>query len=189
GYRRIGSEVERWPGFSSPPMFSLGVEWLIGLAATDVDLIPASTWLAQIALTRTSGSVWTRWNPDINPDRHARAIIREYYSTIRGAHDADMVQVARSAGVPLSIVERDMSIAALDEELDEPPSALDAWTSLILSGIPDIEEGLKGSAAWPPSWAELGEVDYLYRQRTLLVRDAYVDRVRGIVPSVPVEQD
>jgi Subtilase family len=72
---------------------------------------------------------------------------------------------------------------------DEPPSTLRTWTSLILSGIPDVDEGLAGSAAWPPSWAELGEVDYLYRQRTLLVRDADVDRVRAIVPSVPVEQD
>jgi subtilisin family serine protease len=79
-------------------------------------------------------------------------------------------------------------MAASDWGRGEPPSPLHAWINLILSGIPDVEESLEGSAAWPPNGAELGEVDYLYRERTLLVRDAYVDRVRAIVPSVPVAQ-
>jgi subtilisin family serine protease len=71
----------------------------------------------------------------------------------------------------------------------EPGSPLDAQIRLILSGIPDVEEGLDGAAAWPPNWAESGKVDYLYRDRTLLVRDADIDRVRAIVPSEPVEHD
>ncbi len=76
-----------------------------------------------------------------------------------------------------------------DEGREEPRSRLDAQIGLILSGIPDVEEGLEGAAAWPPDWAERGAVDYLYRERTLLVRDADLDRVRAIVPSVPVEHD
>ena len=76
-----------------------------------------------------------------------------------------------------------------DEGRDEPRSSLDAQIRLILSGIPDVQEGLEGAAAWPPDWAERGEVDYLYRKRTLLVRDADADRVRAIVPSIPVEHD
>ena len=188
GYPRIGPEVERWPEFTSPPMFSLGVEWLIGLAATDAVLIPDSTWLARVTLTRTSGSVWTRWNLDVDPELRARTVIREsHYSTIRDAR-ADMVQVARSAGVPLSIVERDISMAAPVWYRDRPRSPLHAWINLIVSGIPNVEEGLEGSAAWPPNWAELGEVDYLYRERTLLVHDTHVDRVMAIVPSVAVAQ-
>jgi subtilisin family serine protease len=71
----------------------------------------------------------------------------------------------------------------------EPRSRLEAQINLILHGMPGIEEGLPGAAAWPPNWAELDEVDYLYRERTLLVRDADVDRVRAIVPSEPVEHD
>ncbi len=70
-----------------------------------------------------------------------------------------------------------------------PRSRLEAQINLILHGMPGIEEGLAGAAAWPPNWAEIGEVDYLYRERTLLVRDADVDRVRAIVPSEPVEHD
>jgi hypothetical protein len=52
---------------------------------------------------------------------------------------------------------------------------LGAWIRLILSGLPS-------SAAWPPNWAGLGYADYLYRERTFLVRDADVDRVGGLVP-------
>jgi subtilisin family serine protease len=76
-----------------------------------------------------------------------------------------------------------------DEGRDEPRSSLDAQIRLILSGIPGVSEGLEGAAAWPPDWAERGDVDYLYRDRSLLVRDADADRVRAIVPSTPVEHD
>jgi hypothetical protein len=71
----------------------------------------------------------------------------------------------------------------------EPRSPLEAQIRLILFGIPGVEEGLAGAAAWPPDWAEHDSVDYLYRERTLLVRDADVERVRAIVPSLPDEHD
>jgi predicted nucleotide-binding protein len=80
-------------------------------------------------------------------------------------------------------------MATGDERPDEPLTALDAQTSLILSGIPGVEAGLEDAAAWPPDWAEAGYFDYLYRERTVLVRDADVDRVRAIVRSLPVEHD
>jgi Subtilase family len=76
-----------------------------------------------------------------------------------------------------------------DEGRGGPPSRLEAQIRLILDGIPGVEEGLEGAAAWPPDWAELNDVDYLYRERTLLVRDEDVDRVRAIVPSTPEEHD
>lgn len=63
------------------------------------------------------------------------------------------------------------------------------WIRLILSGIAGASDGLSGAAAWPPDWGELGYADYLYRERAILVRDANVDRIRGIVPSVPVHHD
>lgn len=72
---------------------------------------------------------------------------------------------------------------------DRPRSPLDAQINLILHGIPDVVDPLEGAAAWPPDWADRGEVAYLYRERTLLVRDEDVDRVRAIVPSEPVEHE
>ncbi len=66
-----------------------------------------------------------------------------------------------------------------DERPNEPRSRLGAQVNLILNGIRDVEEGLPGAAAWPPDWAERDYVDYLYRDRALLVRDADVDRVIG----------
>ena len=76
-----------------------------------------------------------------------------------------------------------------DEGRDEPRSRLHAQVNLILSGIPDVTEGLEGAAAHPGDWAARGEVDYHHRHQTLLVRDADVDRVRALVPSAPVAHD
>jgi subtilisin family serine protease len=75
------------------------------------------------------------------------------------------------------------------EGRDEPRSRLDAQITLMFSGISGVAEGLEGAAAHPPDWAELDDIDYLHRERTLLVRDADMDRVRAIVPSAPVEDD
>ena len=76
-----------------------------------------------------------------------------------------------------------------DQGRERPPSRRETQIDLLLSGIPDVVEGLEGAAVWPPDWREQGRVDYLYRERTALVRDADVERVRAIVPSVPVEHD
>ena len=79
----------------------------------------------------------------------------------------------------------------------ERGSRLDASMRLFLSvlcSFHDVEGFLEGSAGWRPVREGLGEdVDldrertYLYRERTLLVRDADVRHVRAIVPSVPLE--
>jgi hypothetical protein len=76
-----------------------------------------------------------------------------------------------------------------DEGQGEPRSRLDAQMRLILSGIPDILDGLEGAAAHGPDWVERNYVDYLHRDRTLLVRDADVDQVTRIVPGAAVAHD
>ena len=67
-----------------------------------------------------------------------------------------------------------------------PQSRLHAQIGLILSGIPGVADGLEGAAAHPGDWAEHGEVDYHHRERTLLVRDADLDRVATVVSGTPV---
>ena len=69
---------------------------------------------------------------------------------------------------------------------NEPRSRLHAQVELMLSGIPGVVDGLEGAAAHPADWADQGVVDYHYRERTLLVRDADVDRVTALVHSAPV---
>jgi subtilisin family serine protease len=76
-----------------------------------------------------------------------------------------------------------------DEGHDEPRSRLHAQIGLIMSGIPGVADGLEGATAHPGDWAERGEVDYHHRQRTLLVRDADVDRVAEVVSGTPVAHD
>jgi hypothetical protein len=75
-----------------------------------------------------------------------------------------------------------------DDGYARPQTTLEAQVNLILHGPPGVGEGegLEGAAAYPPDWREKGSVDYLYRDRSILVRDADVERVRAIVPSEPV---
>jgi subtilisin family serine protease len=75
------------------------------------------------------------------------------------------------------------------EGRDGPNRRLVAQVNLILHGVPGGDGGLAGAAVWPPDWAELGRVEYLYRERSLLVRDADVARVMDIVPTRQVESD
>jgi subtilisin family serine protease len=80
-----------------------------------------------------------------------------------------------------------------EHERGRPQSRLDAQIELLLHGIPGVEGGLEGAAAWPPDWLRRGEVDYLYREGNVLVRDVDVDRVLGgddpILRGSPVEHD
>jgi subtilisin family serine protease len=76
-----------------------------------------------------------------------------------------------------------------DEGPGQPRSRLDAQMRLILSGIPDVVGGVDGAAAHRPDWADRNYVDYLHRERTLLVRDADVDRVTSVVSGAPVAHD
>ena len=72
---------------------------------------------------------------------------------------------------------------------DGPRSRLHAQIGLILSGIPGVVDGLEGAVAHPADWADQGDVDYHHRDRTLLVRDADVDRVAAVVSGTPVAHD
>ncbi len=76
-----------------------------------------------------------------------------------------------------------------DEGHDEPRSRLHAQIGLILSGIPGVVDGLEGAAAHPADWADQGEVHYHHRERTVLVRDADVERVTTVVPGTSVAHD
>jgi hypothetical protein len=73
-----------------------------------------------------------------------------------------------------------------DEGPNQPLSRLHAQITLMLSGIPGVVDGMEGAAAHGPDWIERNEVDYLHRERTLLVRDADVDRVTRVVSGAPV---
>jgi Subtilase family len=73
---------------------------------------------------------------------------------------------------------------------DEPQTRLEAQIRLILPHTSRVPGGgLEGAAAHPANWAELGNVDYLHRERTILVRDVDVARVMGLVPCEPVAHD
>ncbi|HZI76743.1 MAG TPA: hypothetical protein VFD73_22485, partial [Gemmatimonadales bacterium] len=64
-----------------------------------------------------------------------------------------------------------------DEGPGQPDSRLDAQLRLVLSGIPDVLEGLEGAAVHT---ADPDNVHYLHRKRHLLVRDSDADRVTSV---------
>lgn len=76
-----------------------------------------------------------------------------------------------------------------DEGHDYRRSRLHAQVTLMQSGIPGVMGGLERAAAHPADWAERGEFAYHHRERTLLVRDADVDRVASVVSATPVAHD
>jgi subtilisin family serine protease len=72
---------------------------------------------------------------------------------------------------------------------DEQQARLEAQVKLLLEGIPGVTDGLEGAATHPADWAVQGDVAYHHRVRTLLVRDADVDRVAAVVSCAPVAHD
>jgi subtilisin family serine protease len=80
-------------------------------------------------------------------------------------------------------------MTAQHEGRDESQSRLHTQVRLMLSGIPGVVDGLEGAMAHPADWAERGEADYHHRARTLLVRDADVDRVAAAMSGTPVAHD
>src|ERR1700750_2928396 len=76
-----------------------------------------------------------------------------------------------------------------DEGNDERRRRLQAQVGLVLSGIPGVLGGMSRAVAHPADWAERGEVAYHHRDRTLLVRDADVDRVAAGVSRAPVAHE
>jgi len=76
-----------------------------------------------------------------------------------------------------------------DEGQNQPRSRLHAQITLMLSGISGVADGMEGAAAHGPDWIERNEVDYLHRERTLLVRDADVERVTRVVSGSPVAHE
>jgi subtilisin family serine protease len=75
------------------------------------------------------------------------------------------------------------------EGQNESQSRLFAQVGLMLSGVPGVVDGLEGAVAHPADWAERGGADYHHRERTLLVRDADVDRVTSVVSGTRVAHD
>lgn len=76
-----------------------------------------------------------------------------------------------------------------DEGQNQPRSRLHAQITLMLSGITGVVDGMEGAAAHGPDWIERNEVDYLHRERTLLVRDADVERVTRVVSGTAVSHE
>src|SRR5690349_2991311 len=76
-----------------------------------------------------------------------------------------------------------------DEGQNQPRSRLHAQITLMLSGISGVADGIEGAAAHGTDWIERNEVDYLHRERTLLVRDADVERVTRVVSGSPVAHE
>ena len=70
-----------------------------------------------------------------------------------------------------------------------PQTRLEAQIGLVQRGIPGVHEGLDGAGSAPDDWAEKNDVNYLFRHRTLLVRDTDVDRLQPVVPGAPVAHE
>ncbi|WP_190197148.1 hypothetical protein [Streptomyces djakartensis] len=87
--------------FGEPPIFADGIEALIGRAVTDERIIPAGSWNARMASVRTSGSVYSRWDLDIDP----RQQIRDVLAAAHAVGILDSAALSAHSGLPLSLVQ------------------------------------------------------------------------------------
>jgi hypothetical protein len=99
--RRVEPPLEVSTHFDVPPMFAAGTDRLLEQAAEDVSLVPAASWLAAVAATRTSGSVWTRWDMDLDAGLQTRLLVGDVLDDRPGS----AVAIARWSGLPRSAVE------------------------------------------------------------------------------------
>ena len=76
-----------------------------------------------------------------------------------------------------------------DDRANDPTTRLQAQVSLVRQGIPGVVDGIEGVAVYPADWAARDDVRYHHRDRTLLVRDADIDRVAAVVACAPVAHE
>ena len=72
----------------------------------------------------------------------------------------------------------DQSGNSADQNPDEPAirKRLEVQLRLILSSLPNV-------SVFPPDWEKTGEVDFLYREGVVLVRDEDLSRVQEVLPG------
>lgn len=86
----IRGDLEAWkpgsdiPHFEKPPWFAAGTESLMWLSARIKELCPSESWLADIAPRLTTGSVWTRWQTEIDAEQALRQLYPEIRHRVRG---------------------------------------------------------------------------------------------------------
>src|SRR4051794_26568177 len=61
--------------------------------------------------------------------------------------------------------------------------------------IPEVKTAVKAAEAadlpvrvWPPDWESTGQIDYLYRSGSLLIRDQHVPQVMRALQDLPTAQ-
>jgi hypothetical protein len=90
-----------------PPMFAAGTDLLLDMAAEEATLVPARGWVATVAAIRTTGSVWTRWNLDLDADEQMRLAVETAWGG-----GTTTAEAARRTGLPRSSVEATLEAPA-----------------------------------------------------------------------------
>ncbi len=120
--RLVGSPLG-WATFIEPPLFAIGTERLLELAANGYVECPANSQLAEIAIRLTTGSAWTRWDEGISvadAREQLQSALRDRLPHGRFAGLSESAaRLARELGLPLSIVTQEMSPPVEDNTLND----------------------------------------------------------------------
>jgi hypothetical protein len=93
-----------WPPFDEPPVFAVGTERAVQLAASSDELCPIDSWLTGIAPRRTAGSAWTCWETQTTESEVLGPVEAELRRLSREAAHLSAAELARIVGMPLSVV-------------------------------------------------------------------------------------
>jgi hypothetical protein len=110
--RLVGRPLGWQATFIEPPLFAIGTERLLELAANGDVECPANSQLAEIAIRLTTGSAWTRWDEGISVADAREQLQSALRDRLPHGRFADLsesaARLACELGLPLSIVTQEM---------------------------------------------------------------------------------
>ena len=106
------SQLAQTGPFNEPPLLAAATERALRLATSSASLCPDNSWLASVALRRTSGSAWTCWDPTPEESELLAPVRADLRRIAEDAPNLSHRDIARRIGLPLSIVQSALALAS-----------------------------------------------------------------------------
>ena len=107
------------PSFRAPPIFCIGAEHVIKLAAQSAQICPATSWLGRVSLALATGSAWTRWDARVDAAQAMTALRNEIIAYFEENSARVMNRLNRSAESSASSLDAGLHREQLSEAVQQ----------------------------------------------------------------------